>query len=252
MRYRTEKANPNRTRLTVGGDRVNYPGDCKTPTTDLLTVNLLLNSKISTPGAHFMTIDIKDFYLMTLLDQYKYMRLKMANLTKDVIQQYNLQDKVTKYGYVYLEIRQRMYELPQVGILTQKQLEKRLITKGYKQSRLTPGFWTHAMRPISFILCVDNFGVKYEGNKHVQYLMAVLEEHYMISHYWKGTRYLGIDLEWDYARQKVHLSMLLYMKEALIRFDHAMPRRLQDQPHPYVKPKYGQKVQYIEEKESSP
>ena len=59
--YRPEKADPNRTRLTVGGDRVNYPGYFGIPTTDLLADKLLLNSKISTPGTHFITIDIKDF-----------------------------------------------------------------------------------------------------------------------------------------------------------------------------------------------
>jgi hypothetical protein len=43
----------------------NYPGDCGTPTANLLTVKLLLNSIISTPNAKFMTLDLKDFYLMT-------------------------------------------------------------------------------------------------------------------------------------------------------------------------------------------
>ena len=69
--YRAGKAEPNRTRLTVGGDRINYPDDCGTPTADLLTVKHLLNSVVSTPGAKFMTIDIKDFYLCTPLKRYK-------------------------------------------------------------------------------------------------------------------------------------------------------------------------------------
>ncbi len=55
----------NRTRLVVGGNRVHYPGDTGTPTTNLLTVKLLLNSIISTPNAKFMKMDIKDFYLNT-------------------------------------------------------------------------------------------------------------------------------------------------------------------------------------------
>ena len=114
------------------------------------------------------------------------MRLKRDNLPEEVIQKYTLQDKVNKDGYVYLEIRQGMYGLPQAGILAQKQLEKKLITKGYKQSRLTLRFWTHTTCPISFTLCVDNFGVNDEGKKHVQHLMDFLEEHYTISHYWKG------------------------------------------------------------------
>ena len=63
--FRPEKKDPNRVRLTVGRDRINYPGDVGTPTADMLTVKLLLNSVISTKDARFMTIDIKDFYLNT-------------------------------------------------------------------------------------------------------------------------------------------------------------------------------------------
>lgn len=38
--YRSEKKDPNQTRITMGGNLVNYPDDCGTPTADLLTVNL--------------------------------------------------------------------------------------------------------------------------------------------------------------------------------------------------------------------
>ena len=75
--YRPEKSDPYQTRLAVGGNLISYPGDCGTPTVDLLTVKLLLNSIISTVGAKFMTIDIKDFYLNTPMARYEYMRLKL-------------------------------------------------------------------------------------------------------------------------------------------------------------------------------
>ena len=71
---------------------------------------------------------------MTPMYRYKYMRLKLADLPEDIIQKYALWEKVAKDGYVYLEIRQGMYGLTQAGILAQKQLEKRLNAKGYKQS----------------------------------------------------------------------------------------------------------------------
>jgi hypothetical protein len=59
---RPEKVDqPNRTRLVTGGDRVHYPFDVGTPTANLLTVKLLINSVISTPGAKFFTMDIKNF-----------------------------------------------------------------------------------------------------------------------------------------------------------------------------------------------
>ncbi len=64
---------PNRTRLVAGGNRVHYPGNAGTSTANLLTVKLLLNSFISTPNAKFMTMDIKDFYLITPMGRFEYM-----------------------------------------------------------------------------------------------------------------------------------------------------------------------------------
>ena len=43
---RPQKSEPNRTKLTVGGNKINYPDDCNTPTADMLLVKLLLNSII--------------------------------------------------------------------------------------------------------------------------------------------------------------------------------------------------------------
>ena len=48
-------------------------------------VKLLLNSVISTPDAKFMTIDIKDFYLNTPMDRFKYMKLKLSDLPEDIV-----------------------------------------------------------------------------------------------------------------------------------------------------------------------
>ena len=117
--YRPKKSNPYRTRLTVGGNLIAYPGDCGTPTVDLLTVHFLLNSIISTPGTKFMTIEIKDFYLNTPMARYEYMRLKLCDIPEDVTNHYNLETKVKNDRYVYIEIRRGMYGLPQSGLLAQ-------------------------------------------------------------------------------------------------------------------------------------
>lgn len=77
-------------RITVGGYKINYPGDCDTKTADLLTVKLLLNSIISTPGAKFMTIDISNFYLMTLLKRKEYLQMKLTDFPEDEQEHYNL------------------------------------------------------------------------------------------------------------------------------------------------------------------
>jgi hypothetical protein len=102
---------PNRTRLVARGDRVHYPGEAGTPTANLLTVKLLINSIISTAGAKFMTMDIKHFYLNTPMARYKYMSLKLADMPADVIEHYHLNNIATPDGHVYCEIQKGMYGL---------------------------------------------------------------------------------------------------------------------------------------------
>jgi hypothetical protein len=146
------------------GDRVHYPGNARTPTTNLLTVKILINSIISTPGAKFMTMDIKDFYLNTPMARYKYMQLCITDIMpEDIIEYYNLRDKATPDGYIYCEIQKGMNGLPQAGIIAQQLLEERLQKHGYRQSQMTPGLWKHDTRPISFSLVVDNFWGKVCG-----------------------------------------------------------------------------------------
>ena len=109
---------------------------------------------------------------------------------------------------------------------------------------MTPGFWTHSWRPISFTLVVDDFGVKYVGNDHADHLVRVLKEHYEISEDWEGKKYIGLTFDWDYKKRQVHVSMPGYRDLALIRFKHRTPKRRQDQPYKYVIPNYGAKIQF--------
>ena len=55
------EADPNRTRITVGGGIIYYPVDYRMPTAYIMLVEMLVNSVISTIGAKFMTGDIKNF-----------------------------------------------------------------------------------------------------------------------------------------------------------------------------------------------
>jgi hypothetical protein len=69
----------------MGGNHVNHPDDCGTPTVDLLTVKLLFNSVISTNNAKFMTINIKDFYLMAPMKLNEYFRMKITFFPKTLL-----------------------------------------------------------------------------------------------------------------------------------------------------------------------
>ena len=248
---RPQKEETNRTRLTFGGNNLSVDMDCGTPTADLLTVKLLLNSVISTPNAKCMILDIKDFYLNTPMNKPEFLCMKLEHFPQDVIDHYRLNEKVDEKNCVYVRVKKGMCGLPQAGIIAQKLLEERLNEEGCHQSKTTPGFWKHDWRPVSFSLVVDDFGVKYVGEKHAEHLLKVLCELYVVDKNEKGDKYCGITLDWDYVKRKVHLSMAGYCSEALQRFRHAAGK-VQDQPHQHSIPMYGTTIQYAKKLDDSP
>ncbi|KAL7480858.1 hypothetical protein ACHAW6_006525 [Cyclotella cf. meneghiniana] len=195
----------------------------------MLTTKILLNSIISTKSACFMTIDIKDFYLNTPMERPKYMRLKLADIPDDFIALYKLNQLTATDGYVYV-----------------------LIQKGLLTEHPRSGFWNHDWRPISFTLCVDDFGVKYVGIKHAHNLIKTLNEHYQTSQDWKREQYLGLTIKWDYPQQQIHLSMPCYCQKAGQCFRHHAPTKQQHQPYPHTACTYGSKQQHTEATGNSP
>jgi hypothetical protein len=175
---RPEKTEKNCTKFTIGGDRINYPGEVSTPTADLLVAKIFFNDTISTLGAKFMTMDISNFYLNSPLPRPEYIRINISDITEEIINEYNLREKATEAGHVYNEANKGMYGIPQAGLIANKLLEKRLNKHGYWQSRIVPGLWKHDTQPIQFVLVVDDFGVKYVGKEHAIHLQQVLNEHY--------------------------------------------------------------------------
>jgi hypothetical protein len=148
---------PNKKEINQTRDRINYPGDCSTPTANLVLIKTHLNSVISTKGARYMTLDIKNFYLNTPMTRPEYVCLKLSDIPDEIIHIYKLHNIATPEGYVYIEVNKGMYGLPQAGILAQELFEKRLNQHGYFQSNIVPGLWKHVDRPISFTLVVDNW-----------------------------------------------------------------------------------------------
>jgi hypothetical protein len=209
----------------TGGDRVHYPYNAGMPTADLLTIKLLINSIILTPGARFFTMDIKNFYLCTPMSRYEYMRLKLLDMPEDVIAHYKLLNIATPDGYVYCEICQGMYSLPQAGIIAQELLAKRLKEHGYSQSKTTPGLWKHKWHLAWFFLVVDNFGVKFIGKEHVQHLLQMVQKYYKCSFKPEGKKYCRLTIKWDYPGKKVHIAMPFYLKNAPKQFQHPPPDR---------------------------
>ena len=240
--YRPQKAEPYRTRLTVGGNLIDYPGNLSMKVADMTTFKILVNSTLSTPGARWLGLDIKNYYLGTPMDDYEYMFIPIASIPDEIIAYYKLRDLVHN-GRVYIKIRRGMYGLPQAGILAEQQLTCFLATYGYAPVRHTPGLWRHKWRPISFCLVVDDFGVKYIGKEHADHLIQCLRNHYQeVNIDWDGKRFCGVHLEWDYDKRTCSLSMPGYVTTALHKFQHPKPNKAQDSPYPANAKQYGVKV----------
>jgi len=248
---RPKKAKPHRTRFVVGGNKINYPGKVATPTAEMLVAQLLFNSIISTLGARFMTIDIANFYTMTPLKRPEYVKIKLRDIPEEIIVEYKLRDLKTADGNVYIEATRGMYGLLQAGLLANKQLEEQLNKYSYWQSKLVPGLWKHDTRPIQFKLVADDFGVKNTRQEDVNHLKTVIKQNYTVTADWTGNQYIGITLDWDYKRRRVHLSILNYVNKALQLFQDKVQKE-QHSPHTCAPIIYGAKVQYAKQAEKSP
>ncbi len=101
---RKGKDDENHTRITVGGNLICYPGNAGTNTASLELIKLMLNSVISRKGARFACIDIKNFYLDTLMEDPEYVRIKTTDIPEEFILEYGLARKDHINGWIYFEI----------------------------------------------------------------------------------------------------------------------------------------------------
>jgi len=241
--YRPQKEDPNRVRITVGGNLIDYPYELTTRTADLQTTKIMWNSVVSTDGAKYACADIGNMYLETPMERREYMRMPIDLIPKEFIDAYDLLPKV-KNGYVYMEIMRGMYGLPQAGILANKLLKQRLEPHGYYEVAHTPGLYRHKWRPISFTLVVDDFGIKYVGKEHADHLISALRKDYSkVEVDWTGGLYCGIKLEWNYQERWVDSWMPDYVQKKLTQYNHPKPKRPQHCPYTPAPVHYGRKSQ---------
>ena len=104
VNYHPEKEDPNHTQLAVGGNLIYVLGDVSTPSANMVTAKLHLNSVISAKGARYCTIDLKDFYLNTPMARPKYMRMKLKDIPPKFVKLYDQKRIAAPNGTVYIKI----------------------------------------------------------------------------------------------------------------------------------------------------
>ena len=92
-----------------------------------------MNSVLSRKGSKFITYNIHNCYLATPLDYSEYVKINLTDVRHEFIYEYDLHDYFHE-GWVYFEIRNVVYGLPQSGSLTNNLLETCLFKHDYYQS----------------------------------------------------------------------------------------------------------------------
>jgi hypothetical protein len=128
---RPNKEEVHSVRLTIGGNLIKYDRDISTKSADLTTSKCLWKSVISTTGAKYMCLDVKNFYPGTPMEHFEYVRIPMKLIPLEIITHYALLPLVSD-GHIYIEVQKGMYGLPQAGILANLLLAKRLAPHGYR------------------------------------------------------------------------------------------------------------------------
>ena len=123
----------------------------------------------------------------------EYMRIAIKLIPQAILDEYNLMP-FTHNGYMYFQVDKGLYGLVQAGKLAYDQLLTRLTAADFYPAPHAPGLFLHKTRPISFTLCVDDFGVKYTNKEDIEFLIATLQQDYKLTIDWTGSNYLGLTL----------------------------------------------------------
>ena len=239
-----------RVRGVIGGDQLPFDGFTAAQTAALEVIRLLCNCTVS-EAAMLMTLDIKDFYLGTPLEESEYMRVPLKYIPLALQEQHNL--KILAHNdAVIMRIDKSIYGLKQAGILSQQRLIAHLAEHGYLQCKFTPCLFMNATNGTAFTLVVDDFLVKYKNESAKLHLINCLQELYQITvDTAQVQKYVGITIDYNRAKRYMDLSMPGYVDKALIRFNKTNVRPV-NSPMTYVPPNYGAKSQTLKPDNPAP
>ena len=162
--------------LTIGCDRLPYTLDSGSPTVTLLEAKITSNRVISTPGSQFIFADIKDFFLFSPMEHFKYIEILFRCIPEEIRTQYNLYSLVEPDRYVHFELRKIVYRLKQATRLVLDNLVKLLAPHGHFPFWESPGLRKHQTRSMVFILWFYDFCIKSNSMDNAQHLINAIKD----------------------------------------------------------------------------
>ena len=106
-----QKKETHRTKLSAEGNLIDYPGEVITPTSDLATIEIHVNSAIQDIKPRYMCMDVKYFYLNNHMSRTEYVMLQISMIPQEFVDKYNLTEK-SHHGYIFARVTKGIYGPP--------------------------------------------------------------------------------------------------------------------------------------------
>ena len=159
-----------------------YANDTSPPAAFLPETEILINNSTFSDahkGARFMSLDLKDFFLATPMQELEIMKVPYKYFPDYIIKKYNLH-ALKDNESISIKVKKGMYGLKQATDIAYKNLINNLAPFGYHPIPHTDSYCQHALLPTKFGLCVDDCGVKFFKKRDLNHLFSALQTNYKI------------------------------------------------------------------------
>ena len=231
-----------RVRSVLGGDRLTATGPTRCNVAETVLIKAFYNSVVS-DRADYSTADIANFYYGTPLpdNEHVYASVPLSSFSDTILDEYHLRHFIHN-GQILLKFLKTIPGLPNAGILSKQRVDKIFAARGYIEDELVPCVYSHANNTL-FVLVVDDMAIKYHGHAARQHLLDTLTDAgYGLTLNDKGTKFVGLTVNYQRSAGKLTISMPDYAEKVLKRFSH---RNIQpcESPLLYDPPNYGAQSQ---------
>ena len=110
----------------------------------------------------------------------------------------NLQNCVEPDKFVCVLMKGAPCGLKESGRVANEDTVDHPALHGHRESQITPGPFFHETHDVSFVLVVDDFGIKCTNEAHLDHLITCLEKKHGMKLDLDAKQHVGIDLQWDH------------------------------------------------------
>jgi hypothetical protein len=204
---------------------------------------------VASTDARMFQMDIKDFFLQSVIPEPEYLKIKMTQIPEEIIDELNLIPLVDSKGvrFIYAEVNRAMYGLKQSNIISEKELQSNLAKHDIYQTEIK-GLFRHKTRSIIFGLHVDDvLSIAYAPNNQRKLEDAIFLKQAMEQCGYKlkvnlagldqpslpttyQLKYTGINITHDTKERYVKIDMNDYYDKLVASFTNIKPRETPGKP----------------------